>query len=121
MIRMQLGAMVVVYSMFLALSPALPTHSRKTYPERGTVIDTYASRPLGEFHGGSSVRLPPPGYRVGTDTIVYEFDGHKNQTLAIGSTIEFRIDRGWAYVKQGDKEEKFHIAGTEPRPPKFYQ
>lgn len=119
--RIQLRAIIVVCAMFLAQAAALAAHSPKTYPERGKVIDIYSGGPPSKFPSGSRIKAPPPGYRVETDTIVYEFEGRKNQTLVIGSTVEFRINDGWAYVKQGDTEQKFRIVGTEPKPPKVYQ
>lgn len=92
---------------------------QKTYPERGVVIDSYA-HPRGSLYVGSSMRKVTPIFRVETDAEVYEIE-NKKRMLTLGETIEFRIDKDVVYVKNRDKEEKFRLVGTEPRPPQRYK
>jgi hypothetical protein len=95
----------------------------KTYPERGTVIATKTQEqsrttpiytdPYGKTHGGISAIRRLPVYRIETETKFYELEGKKKEALALGDTIRFRLEKEWAYVQQGDKEQKFRVVGVE--------
>ena len=113
------GTAIVCIVFGVQLSVLAKRQEPKTYPERGVVIDSYADTHGGAYTG-SSARKVTPIFRVETDTKVYEIES-KKKTLTEGDTVEFRIDNDWVYVKNGDKEEKFRLVDTEPRPPKFYK
>ena len=116
--RFWLAGTAIVFMAFGAQLGVFAKAQSKTYPERGVVMDSYA-HPR-DVYVGSSTRKVTPIFRVATDTKVYEIE-NKKRTLTEGDTIEFRIDNGWVYVKNGDKEEKFRLVGTEPIPPKLYK
>ncbi len=96
----------------------------KTYPEQGTVVSERTQEqpvttpvytdPYGKTQGGFSSIRRLPVYRIEADTKFYELEGkRRGEPLALGSTIGFRIDKKWAFVQQGDKEQKFRIVGIE--------
>jgi len=76
----------------------------KTYPEQGKVIAHTVSAKT------TAARLPV--FRVETETKIYEFAG-KDSELAVGETIEFRIEKDSAYVQQGGKEQEFRVIDTQ--------
>jgi hypothetical protein len=100
----------------------------KTYPEQGRVIANRTAEqartlpvytdPYGKTHGGMSIISRLPVFRIETETKFYEIEGRKKQQLALGDTIQFRLEKQWAYVQQGDKEQKFRLVGTELKPSK---
>jgi hypothetical protein len=75
------------------------------YPERGKVIASAASAKASA--GGV------PVFRIDTENRVYEFEGTDEAKLTVGATIRFRIEADWAYVPQGDKEQKFKVIDTQ--------
>jgi hypothetical protein len=97
----------------------------KTYPESGTIVATRTQEepyttPVytdtnGKTQGGVSLTSRRPVYRVGTDTKFYELEGRRNKPLQLGETVRFRLEKEWAYVQQGDKEEKFRVVAVELR------
>jgi hypothetical protein len=74
--------------------------------------------PYGKAHGGVSKINRLPVYRIETDTKFYEFEGKKKQTLPLGDTVHFRLEKEWAYAQEGDKEEKLRVVAVELRPSK---
>jgi hypothetical protein len=97
----------------------------KTYPEHGTIVATKTQEqsfttpvytdPYGKTQGGVSLTSRRPVYRIETDTKFYEMEGARNKPLALGDTIQFRLEKEWAYVQLGDKEEKLRIVAVELR------
>src|ERR1700733_11018287 len=95
----------------------------KVYPEQGKVIANRTveysrtapvyTDPYGKTHGGVSGVGRLPVFRVETDTKIYELEGAGKRGLVLGDTIKFRLEKKWAYVQQGDKEQKFRVVGTE--------
>jgi hypothetical protein len=92
----------------------------KSYPEKGRVVAGNISEhtdyaPImptdskGRTHGGEAFVHRNWVYRVETDDGVYELAGGKNQTLNTADAIEFRISKGTARVRDGDKEKKYRI------------
>ena len=75
------------------------------YPEHGKVIANTVS--------AKSTARGVPVFRVETDTRVYEFEGNNESKLAVGDTIQFRIENDSAYVRQGDKEQTFKVIDTQ--------
>ena len=75
------------------------------YPEQGKVI----------AHTDSAKTTAPrvPVFRVETETRIYEFEGKDESELTVGATIQFRIEKDWAYVQRGDKEQKFRVIDTQ--------
>lgn len=111
------GAAIVCMVLGAQLNVSAKAQSR-TYPERGIVIDSYA-HPR-SVYVGSSTRKVTPIFRVETDAEVYEIENKRN-SLALGEKIEFRVEKDVVYVKNRDKEEKFHLVGTEPKRPQRYK
>ena len=77
----------------------------KDYPEQGKVIAHTVS--------AKTTSAGVPVYRVETEKRIYEFEGKDESKLAVGGTIPFRIEGDWAYVRQGDKQEKFRVIDTQ--------
>jgi hypothetical protein len=124
-------AKVTVVLCFLTCLTLPPTvfakdKAPKTYPEQGRVIANKTAEQAhttpvytdayGKTHGGVSAIRRLPVYRIETDTKVYELEGRKKEEMSLGDTIQFRIEKEWAYVQQGDKEKKFRVVATELKP-----
>jgi len=100
----------------------------KTYPERGTIVAMHeADRsfttgvytdPYGKTHGGNSIHVKRPVYRVETEAKFYELEGRKKYHLAIGEAVQFRIEKEWVYLQREDKEQKLRVVGVELKPAK---
>jgi hypothetical protein len=77
----------------------------KTYPEQGKVLaQTVSAKP-------SAHRVAV--FRVEAETKVYEFERTDESKLTVGNTIRFRVEKDFAYVQQGDKEQKFRVIDTQ--------
>lgn len=111
---------------FLPVVPlgALPKDKQpKTYSEIGKVVALKTAEqphttpvytdPYGKTHGGISTVRRLPIFRVETDTKFYDLEGKRKDVLNLGDTVEFRLEKEWAYVRQGDKEKKFRVVGIE--------
>jgi hypothetical protein len=95
----------------------------KTYPEQDRVIANRIAEqahttpvytdPYGKTHSGVTAIRRLPVFRVETDTKFYEFEGKRKQELPLGDTIQFRLEKEWAYIQQGDKQQRFRVVGTE--------
>lgn len=73
--------------------------------------------PYGKSHGGFSVNHETHTYRIETDTLVYELtERSKKPGFSVGDSVEFRIEKEKAYVRDRDKERKYDITGTEQKP-----
>jgi hypothetical protein len=100
-----------------ALAKSGPADS---YPEKGTVVavrvyETTEYVPItppdskGRTHGGEAFVHRNQVYRVETDDGFYELEGGKNPTMAVGDAVEFRVDKGTARVRVGNKEKKYRL------------
>src|SRR5580698_2278101 len=75
----------------------------KSYPERGTVIATHArtvspGMVLGP-NPAVAASVSPGDYRIETDTQFYDLaERSKAETMALGQVINFRVEKGYAYV-----------------------
>lgn len=113
------------FYLLLALpADALPKDKTpKVYPEAGKVVALKTAEqphatpvytdPYGKTHGGVSTVKRLPIFRVETDTRFYDLEGKRKDVLNLGDTVEFRLDKEWAYVRQGDKEKKLRVVGIE--------
>lgn len=99
----------------------------KTYPERGTVLAMHTAETSfttgvstdqnGKTSGGESYRRIRPVYRIEREKMFYELEGLKReQSLQIGQSVDFRIEKDKAYVQRGAKEQKFRVVGVESKP-----
>ena len=70
----------------------------------------------GRTHGGEAFVHRNQVYRVETDGTNYELEGGKDPTMNVGDELEFRIERGTAYVRVGKKEKKYRVTLTAPKP-----
>jgi hypothetical protein len=96
----------------------------KSYPEHGTVVAIRARTVspgmiLGPSHTVTT-SVSPGTYRIETDAQFYELsDRSKKPTMALGQVIDFRIEKGNAYVRNAKgKEDQYHIVGQELKPNK---
>jgi len=117
-------ALIIVFLSASAYSGVFAkTKEPKTYSEQGSVVatkireqsattDVYTDNE-GKTQGGSSYVRRLPVYRIETDTKFYELEGRRKQILALGDTIRFRMEKKWAYVQQGDKEQRFRVVGVQ--------
>jgi len=91
-----------------------------SYPEKGTVVAVHVSETTdyvpvsppdskGRTHGGEAFVHRKQVYRVETDSEIYELEGGKNPSMAVGDAVEFRVDKGTARVRDGDKEKKYRL------------
>jgi hypothetical protein len=96
----------------------------KHYPEHGTIISTRTSEQTetdavrtdynGKIHGGGSDVSYLPVYRIETETRFYELEARsERRVFSVGDAVQFRIDKQWAFVQQGDKEKKLRVIGVE--------
>lgn len=69
----------------------------------------------GARSSGVTVRDRTHIYRIETSTRFYEFEGGRKQVFAVGTTIEFRIEKRMAYIEVEGKERKFRIIGEETK------
>jgi hypothetical protein len=101
----------------------------KTYPEMGTIIARRTQEqttttpvytdPQGKTWGGVSGIRRLPVYRIETDTKFYELEGrNKRHTLTLSDPIRFRLEKEWAYVQLGNKEDRFRVVTVELKPTK---
>jgi len=74
------------------------------YPEQGKVL---AARGLAE-----TLRARDAGFRVETDLKIYEFEAKDPSSLAVGDTIQFRVEQDSAYVQRAGKEQEFRVIDT---------
>jgi hypothetical protein len=98
----------------------------KTYPLRGTIVAAKVAErsettpvytdPQGKTQGGTSYVRRLPVFRIETDDKFYELEGKKRQVLILGDAIQFRLEKEWAYVQQGYKEQKFRVMAVELKP-----
>ena len=101
------------------LLPVCEGQSAKTYPEHGTVVDLRteaAADPTLNYADPYGKRLPV--YRIETENKVYKLEGKKKDKNAFsrGDTVQFRLEKDWAYVHRGDKEQKFRVLAVELKP-----
>jgi hypothetical protein len=101
----------------------------KSYPEKGKVVAASVSEhtdyvPVapadskGRTSGGQAFVHRNWVYRVETDDGIYELRGGKKQSMAVGDGVEFRVAKDTAYVLANDKETKYRILSTAPKPTK---
>lgn len=101
----------------------------KSYPEKGKVVAASVSEhtdyvPVtpadskGRTSGGEAFVHRNWVYRVETDDGIYELRGGKKQSMAVGDGVEFRVVKDTGYVLAGDKEMKYRILSTAPKPTK---
>jgi hypothetical protein len=113
-----------LYLLLALPASAMPKDAQpKSYPETGKVVALKTAEqphstpvytdPYGKTHGGVSTVRRLPVFRVETATKSYDLEGKRKDVLNLGDTIDFRIDKEWAYVRQGDKEKKFRVVGIE--------
>jgi hypothetical protein len=117
--------LVMAYLLFSGFWPlqaaALAKDNPSTsYPERGKVVAVRVSEstdyvPIsppdskGRTHGGEAFVHRKQVYRVETDDEIYELEGGKNPNMAVGDAVEFRVEKGTARVRAGDKERKYRL------------
>jgi hypothetical protein len=98
----------------------------KVYPERGTIISTRTSEQTetepvrtgydGKIRGGGSDVSYLPVYRIETETKFYELEARSEKRFfSVGDAVQFRFEKQWAYVQQGDKEKKLRVIGVEQK------
>jgi len=98
----------------------------KTYAIHGSVVAIHVgdvsrsipvyTDPYGKSHGGFSAHNETHIYRIETETLVYELtERSKKPSLSVGDSVEFRVEKEKAYVRDGDKERKYNITGTEQK------
>jgi hypothetical protein len=75
-----------------------------TYPEQGKVL-AHAASQKPSAHG-------TPVFRVETDLKIYEFEAKDPSSLAVGDTIQFRVEKDSAYVQRAGKEQEFRVIDT---------
>ena len=96
----------------------------RTYPEHGTVgsIRARTLSPVTVLGTGHTVTASasPETYRIETDTQFYgSSEPGKTSTMIVGQMIEFRIENGYAYVRNAKgKENRYHIVGQDLKPAK---
>jgi allophanate hydrolase subunit 1 len=49
---------------------------------------------------------------VETDLKIYEFEAKDPSSLAVGDTIQFRVEKDSAYVQRAGKEQEFRVIDT---------
>jgi hypothetical protein len=55
-----------------------------------------------------------PVYRIETETKFYELEARSGRDVfPVGDVVQFRIEKQWAYIQQGDKEKKLRVVGVE--------
>lgn len=129
--------MLVVFIVALAVLPGTATaeHQPKSYPEKGTIIagglsqHTVNGPPMGSM--GSTVQTKfTHTYKIETDSRVFELDCGKlpmwgvtgkacggPRTLEIGDAVQFRTDKGSAFILLSDgSEQKLRILNEELKP-----
>jgi hypothetical protein len=74
------------------------------YPEQGKVL-AHAASQKPSAHG-------TPVFRVETDLKIYEFEAKDPSSLAVGDTIQFRVEQDSAYVQRAGKEQEFRVIDT---------
>jgi len=124
-------AVIALLLPFFVASAAVPASDKapKSYPERGKVVAASISEhtdyvPIsppdskGRTSGGQAFVHRNWVYRVETDDGFYEFKGGKKQSMATGDAVEFRRVKDTVYVLADDKETKYQILSTTPKPTK---
>ncbi len=128
------NAVAILFFLCLLGTPQPPAIARATspnYPEKGKVVAVRVDEhtdyvPVsppdskGRTHGGQAFVYRKQVYRVETYNGVYELQGGKNPTMAVGDAVEFAIVKGTARLRVGDeageKEKKYRIISTAPKP-----
>lgn len=101
----------------------------KSYPEKGNVVAANVSEhtdyvPVtppdskGRTSGGEAFVHRNWVYRVETEDEIYELRGGKKLDMAVGDGVEFRVVKDTGYVLANDKETKYRILSTAPKPAK---
>ena len=99
----------------------------KTYPVHGSIVAVHVGAksnsvpvytdPYGKSHGGFSESQKTHTYRIETDTLVYDLtERSKKPSFSVGDSVEFRVEKEKAYIRDRDKERKYDITGTERKP-----
>lgn len=125
------AAVVPVLLLFVAghLAAFATDRDPKSYPEKGKVVAASVSEhtdyvPVtppdskGRTTGGQAFVHRNWVYRVETDDGIYELKGGKKQDMAVGDGVEFRVVKDTGYVLANDKETKYRILSTAPKPAK---
>jgi hypothetical protein len=97
-----------------------------SYPEKGKVVAVRLDEktdyvPItppdskGRTSGGEAFVHRRQIYRVETDSEVYEFEGGKKPTLAVGDAVEFRIDKSSARVRTDGPAKKYRVLSATAR------
>lgn len=113
---------VILFALVLASITTAQSKPARTYPEHGTVVSIRARTVspvtvLGTGHA-PTVSAAPEAYRIETDTQFYELaEPSKTSTMIVGQMVEFRIEKGYAYVRNAKgKENRYHIVGQGLKP-----
>lgn len=119
------AALLFFFPFFFPLV-AIAKGKPQNYPEKGKVVAVRVDEhtdyvPIsppdskGRTHGGEAFVHRKQVYRVETGDGIYELEGGKDRTMNVGDAVEFRIDRGTAHVRAGEKEKKYRVILTRPK------
>jgi hypothetical protein len=97
-----------------------------SYPEKGKVVAVLTDEhtdyvPItppdskGRTSGGEAFVHRRQVYRVETDREVYELEGGKKPTLAVGDAVELRIDKSTAKVRTDGPAKKYRVLSAIAR------
>jgi len=97
----------------------------RAHPEHGTVVAVRSGEfpvnvpvhtdPNGKTWGGWTARRGTQTYRIAAETLIYEVaEQEKHPRLSVGDKVDFRIEKGKAFLQEGDnKERKYKVVATE--------
>jgi hypothetical protein len=83
----------------------------KVYPEHGKVIAAHLGT---ETVGSAGVvgSLKRWVYRVDSGDLYYDLQGNGKSSLSIGQDVDFRIEKGQAYLNDAKKGTRYRVVGT---------
>lgn len=130
-LRRASALVVALFLSFLTARVTAPATDKalKSYPEKGKVVAVSISEhtdyvPVspadskGRTSGGEAFVHRNWVYRVETDDGSYELEGGKRQSMKVGDAVEFRVVKDASYVRAGDKETRYRMLSSSPKPAK---
>jgi len=88
--------------------------SKATYPENGKVVSArIASETVGSvvMGVGSVGQIKKWVYRVNCGDHYFDLQGGGKQSLQVDQALDFRIEKGKAYLPGGKKEASYRVVG----------
>jgi hypothetical protein len=111
---------LLAFLLIATITVARNEPNKATYPESGNVVSArIATETVGSvvMGVGSVGQLKKWVYRIDCGDHYFELQGGGKQTLKVDQKLDFRIEKGKAYLPDGKKEASYRVVGmgkTDP-------